>query len=110
MHVAVSDMIGTSDKQPPPLLHPSVVDQLYLWDKERDRLRCEDGKLSRQALLMTALMYDFGSKEMFQDAENFAKQISVFVYSVPERKRLFVLPFGKESMGSHIANLTRSRY
>jgi hypothetical protein len=55
-------------------------------------------------------MYDFGSKEMFQDAENFAKQISVFVYSVPERKRLFVLPFGKESMGSHIASLTRSRY
>jgi len=36
-----------TDRQPPPLLHPTIVDQLHLWDRERNRLQTEDGELIR---------------------------------------------------------------
>lgn len=29
---------------PPPLLHPSVTDQLHLWDRERNRVQAQDSK------------------------------------------------------------------
>lgn len=29
---------------PPPLLHPTIVDQLYLWDRERNRLQTEESE------------------------------------------------------------------
>lgn len=29
---------------PPPLLHPTITDQLHLWDKERNRLQTEEGE------------------------------------------------------------------
>jgi len=35
---------------PPPLLHPTIVDQLHLWDKERNRLQTDDGECSYSSL------------------------------------------------------------
>lgn len=29
---------------PPPLLHPSVTDQLHLWDRERNRLGAQESE------------------------------------------------------------------
>lgn len=29
---------------PPPLLHPTIVDQLHLWDRERNRLQTEESE------------------------------------------------------------------
>ena len=41
----------TYSHQPPPLLHPTIVDQLHLWDRERNRLQTEDGELSMRSQL-----------------------------------------------------------
>lgn len=36
-----------TNAEPPPLLHPTIVDQLHLWDRERNRLKTEDCKLDK---------------------------------------------------------------
>jgi transcription initiation factor TFIIH subunit 4 len=36
---------------PPPLLHPTITDQLHLWDKERNRLKIDECKLLPPSLL-----------------------------------------------------------
>lgn len=36
---------------PPPLLHPSVTDQLHLWDRERNRLSAQESEFTFDAVL-----------------------------------------------------------
>lgn len=40
---------------PPPLLHPTIVDQLHLWDRERNRLQTEESKSAIAQMLFKAL-------------------------------------------------------
>ncbi|ORY22026.1 transcription factor Tfb2-domain-containing protein [Naematelia encephala] len=72
---------------PPPLLHPTIVDQLHLWDKERNRLKTDE-----------AIMYEFFSKELFEASEAEADKYGGMILSLPEQKRLFVDPALKEAM------------
>ncbi|ORX37154.1 transcription factor Tfb2-domain-containing protein [Kockovaella imperatae] len=72
---------------PPPLLHPTIVDQLHLWDKERNRLKHED-----------AVMFEFHSKELFDDTEAEARRYDGVLVSVPNSKLLFIDPSIKDGI------------
>ncbi|KAK6907749.1 hypothetical protein I203_101750 [Kwoniella mangroviensis CBS 8507] len=72
---------------PPPLLHPTIVDQLHLWDRERNRLKMED-----------TVMLEFFSKELFEDTENEAKANAALQLSVSTQKFLFIEPQTKAAI------------
>ncbi|WWC88390.1 uncharacterized protein L201_003301 [Kwoniella dendrophila CBS 6074] len=72
---------------PPPLLHPTIVDQLHLWDRERNRLKTED-----------TVMLEFFSKELFEDTEKEAKANAALQLSIPNQKFLFIEPQTKAAI------------
>ncbi|WWC62915.1 uncharacterized protein I303_105513 [Kwoniella dejecticola CBS 10117] len=72
---------------PPPLLHPTIVDQLHLWDRERNRLKMED-----------TVMLEFFSKELFEDTVNEATTNAALQLSVPAQKFLFIEPQTKAAI------------
>ncbi|BEJ08611.1 hypothetical protein CcaverHIS641_0507050 [Cutaneotrichosporon cavernicola] len=76
---------------PPPLLHASITDQLHLWDRERNRL---DNKES--------VMFEFFSKELFDDAQDEATRMGCLQLGLPKEKLLFVDPDARESMKDFI--------
>lgn len=74
---------------PPPLLHPTITDQLHLWDKERNRLKTEE-----------AIMFEFQSKELFEETMEEAKRYDGLFHSVrkDDVKLLFVDPAIKDAI------------
>ncbi|ODN74032.1 hypothetical protein L202_07507 [Cryptococcus amylolentus CBS 6039] len=72
---------------PPPLLHPTIVDQLHLWDSERHRLQMEE-----------TVMYEFFSKELFDDTVNEAKANAALQHSSASNKLLFIEPHTKPAI------------
>ncbi|KLT45196.1 Tfb2-domain-containing protein [Cutaneotrichosporon oleaginosum] len=76
---------------PPPLLHASITDQLHLWDRERNRL---DDKES--------VMFEFFSKELFDEARDEATRMGVVLLALPKEKLLFVDPDSREAMKDFI--------
>ncbi|OCF35046.1 transcription initiation factor TFIIH subunit 4 [Kwoniella heveanensis CBS 569] len=72
---------------PPPLLHPTIVDQLHLWDRERNRLKAED-----------TVMFEFFSKELFDDTEAEARANAALQHSIPSQKLLFIEPHTKAAI------------
>lgn len=42
---------------PPPLLHPTIVDQLHLWDRERNRLQTEESESAIVQVFFRILAY-----------------------------------------------------
>ncbi|KAK8858851.1 hypothetical protein IAR55_003081 [Kwoniella newhampshirensis] len=85
---------------PPPLLHPTIVDQLHLWDKERNRLKTEE-----------TVMFEFFSKELFDDTEAEAKANAALQLAVPGQKLLFIEPQTKPAITEFVRerqNLLRS--
>ncbi|WVQ73426.1 hypothetical protein IAR50_002998 [Cryptococcus sp. DSM 104548] len=72
---------------PPPLLHPTIVDQLHLWDSERHRLQMEE-----------TVMYEFFSKELFDDTVNEAKANAALQHSSASSKLLFIEPHTKPAI------------
>ncbi|KAL1407463.1 RNA polymerase II transcription factor B 52 kDa subunit [Vanrija albida] len=76
---------------PPPLLHPSVTDQLHLWDQERDRLKAEDTS-----------MFEFFSKELFEETREEAKRNDCLFLAVPDKKLIFIDPAFREAIKDFI--------
>ncbi|KAL7422462.1 RNA polymerase II transcription factor B 52 kDa subunit [Cryptotrichosporon argae] len=76
---------------PPPILHASVTDQLHLWDRERNRLGTQE-----------SVMFEFFSKELFEEAENEARTIAGLQLAVPQQKLLFIDPAVREAMKDFI--------
>ncbi|WRT68056.1 uncharacterized protein IL334_005031 [Kwoniella shivajii] len=72
---------------PPPLLHPTIVDQLHLWDRERNRLKLED-----------TVMFEFFSKELFEDTEAEANANAALQLALPKEKFLFIEPQTKSAI------------
>jgi transcription initiation factor TFIIH subunit 4 len=53
-------------------------------------------------LIATALMHEFASKELFEDAETYAKTIEGLALSLPEKKILFIDPQAREAMREYV--------
>ncbi|RSH90861.1 RNA polymerase II transcription factor B 52 kDa subunit [Saitozyma podzolica] len=81
---------------PPPLLHPTIVDQLHLWDKERNRLKAEE-----------TVMFEFFSKELFDDTEAEARRYDGVQVALPEQKLLFVTPSIKDGIRDFVVGQQR---
>lgn len=76
---------------PPPILHPSVTDQLHLWDQERNRLGTQE-----------SVMYQFFSKELFDEASDEAERNASLHYASAAQKLLFVDPNFREPLKEFI--------
>ncbi|WVR06593.1 hypothetical protein IAU60_003625 [Kwoniella sp. DSM 27419] len=72
---------------PPPLLHPTIVDQLHLWDRERNRLKTEE-----------TVILEFFSKELFDDTHAEAKANAALQLAIPSQKLLFIEPQTKAAI------------
>lgn len=53
---------------------PSVVDQIYLWERERNRLTMQDG----------VLYQDFGSEREWQETEQHARELGIMLWTSSE--------------------------
>lgn len=76
---------------PPPLLHPSVTDQLHLWDRERSRLTAQD-----------SVCFEFNSKELFDDTKAEAERNDGLLHAHPGKKWLFLDPAIREPIKEFI--------
>ncbi|EIW67546.1 hypothetical protein TREMEDRAFT_33390 [Tremella mesenterica DSM 1558] len=81
---------------PPPILHTTIVDQLHLWDKERNRLRTEESE-----------MFEFFSKDLYEDTEAEAKRYDGLLLAVPKDKLLFVNPSVKDAIKDFVKGQQR---
>ncbi|RSH83453.1 RNA polymerase II transcription factor B 52 kDa subunit [Apiotrichum porosum] len=76
---------------PPPILHPSVTDQLHLWDKERNRLGAQE-----------SVMFEFFSRELFDETRDEAERNAGLHLALPAKKLLFVDPNVREAIKDFI--------
>nr|ODN91824.1 transcription initiation factor TFIIH subunit 4 [Cryptococcus depauperatus CBS 7841] len=76
---------------PPPLLHPTIVDQLHLWDRERNRLQTEE-----------TVMFEFFSKELFDDTAQEAKTNAALQHAATSQKVLFIEPHTRPAITEFI--------
>ncbi|WVQ84370.1 hypothetical protein IAT38_006522 [Cryptococcus sp. DSM 104549] len=87
---------------PPPLLHPTIVDQLHLWDRERNRLQTED-----------TVMFEFFSKSLYDDTEREATTMGALQHAAHKDKLLFIEPDTKSAMTDFVRqrqNMLRGGY
>lgn len=93
---------------PPPLLHPSVTDQLHLWDRERNRVQAQDSEWLELQLHAdeTAVSFEFKSKELFEACRDEAERMGALQHSVQRGpgfgKFIFVDPAIRESLRDFI--------
>jgi hypothetical protein len=70
-----------------PMLPPTVVDQIRLWEVEKNRLRAEEGYLYE----------DFKSTQDYELVRNYAQQLGVVVWDGPPgMRKFFVTPEGHQ--------------
>lgn len=68
-------------KKKTPILPETVVDQIRLWERERNRLHFN-----------SAVLYDkFPNMAAFQVVESYAKQTNVWLYSKTDEKNLILV-------------------
>jgi transcription initiation factor TFIIH subunit 4 len=77
-----------------PILPLTVVDQIRLWEMERNRLKVEKG----------CLYHDFprDRAEVFQEVLNYAKQYNVVIWSNVEKRMLIVTTEGHHIVRAYI--------
>ncbi|EEB05877.1 transcription factor TFIIH complex subunit Tfb2 [Schizosaccharomyces japonicus yFS275] len=71
-----------------PLLPPTLVDQIYLWELERNRLRATPGILFR----------DFLTDKDFEKAVQYAKELGVLVWDSSLKRMFFITNAGAQPM------------
>jgi transcription initiation factor TFIIH subunit 4 len=69
-----------------PILPPTVVDQIRLWELEKNRLKTEDGYLYE----------DFKSTQDYELVRNYAQQLGVVMWDGPAMRKFFVTPQGHQ--------------
>ncbi|CAH8540986.1 unnamed protein product [Dicrocoelium dendriticum] len=72
----------------PPVLPPTVVDQIHLWELERDRFLFQEGCLYEQ----------FSKSTDFEVVRDYAKSIGVLLWENPERRLMVVSKSGHEDV------------
>jgi transcription initiation factor TFIIH subunit 4 len=88
---------------PPPLLHPTITDQLHLWDKERNRLKIDECKSTPLS------MFEFQSKDLFEETMEEAKRYDGLFHSVrkDDVKLLFIDPAIKDAIREFLSERQR---
>jgi transcription initiation factor TFIIH subunit 4 len=71
-------------KKQTPVIPPTVVDQIKLWEIERDRFTFSEGVLYNQFL----------SQHDFEVLRNYAKDLGVLVWENPQRRVMVVASGG----------------
>jgi transcription initiation factor TFIIH subunit 4 len=99
---------------PPPLLHPTITDQLHLWDKERNRLKIDECKSHSPWTCGTisdrvAIMFEFQSKDLFEETMEEAKRYDGLLHSVrrDDVKLLFIDPAIKDAIREFLQDRQR---
>lgn len=82
-----------------PLLPPTVVDQIRLWELEKNRLKATTGYLFR----------DFNDTGEFEEALRYARDIGVLVYDNRAKKCFFVSTEGVQLLTSFIKRKAEDR-
>ncbi len=82
---SASDQALAHDKL---LIPPTVIDQIYLWEKERDRFSFRDGVLYNQFL----------SHADFDTVRNYANSIGVSVWANDKNRTVVVTREGHDSV------------
>ncbi|ORY79854.1 transcription factor TFIIH complex subunit Tfb2 [Protomyces lactucae-debilis] len=86
-------------REPPGLLPPTVVDQIRLWELEKNRLKATPGYLFR----------DFKTGVEFEEALQYARDIGVLVYEHPGRRMFFVGDGGQTAVAAYIRRRTEAK-
>jgi transcription initiation factor TFIIH subunit 4 len=97
---------------PPPLLHPTITDQLHLWDKERNRLKIDECKSTPLSWAITdggGIMFEFQSKDLFEETMEEAKRYDGLFHSVrkDDVKLLFIDPAIKDAIREFLSERQR---
>ncbi|KAF8566954.1 hypothetical protein P879_06625 [Paragonimus westermani] len=71
-----------------PILPPTIVDQIHLWELERDRFVFQEGCLYEQ----------FSKSTDFEVVRDYAKNIGVLLWENPERRLMVVSKSGHEDV------------
>lgn len=82
-----------------PLLPPTVVDQIRLWELEKNRLKATTGYLFR----------DFNKAEEFHEALKYARDIGVLVYDNVAKRMFFVSTEGVSLLTAFIKRKAEER-
>jgi len=75
-----------------PILPLTVVDQIRLWEMERNRLKDEKGYL----------YHEFARAEDFQEVLNYARQFDVVIWSNVKKRMLIVTMEGHHKVRAYI--------
>lgn len=75
-----------------PILPPTVVDQIRLWQLEENRMRATTG----------FLMNEFGNWREFEEAAKYAEMLGVLVWRKDEKRCFFVTQGGIEQMAKFL--------
>lgn len=75
-----------------PLLPPTLVDQIYLWELEKNRLRATPGILFR----------DFLTDSGFDQAVEYAKELGVLVWASSLKRMFFITTTGAQPMIAYL--------
>ncbi|XP_076454967.1 general transcription factor IIH subunit 4-like [Babylonia areolata] len=71
-----------------PVIPPTITDQIRLWELERDRLTFTDGVLYNQFL----------SQSDFEMLRNYAKEMDLLVWELPEKRVMVVTKDGHDAV------------
>lgn len=82
-----------------PILPLTVVDQIRLWEMERNRLKDEKGYL----------YHEFARAEDFQEVLNYAKQYDVVLWSNVKKRILIVTMEGHHKVRAYIKKRISSK-
>lgn len=82
-----------------PLLPPTVVDQIRLWELEKDRLKATSGYLFR----------DFRILAEYEAALQYARDIGVLIYENPGRRMFFTSDAGQTAVANYVRRQSERR-
>ncbi|BFZ54281.1 RNA polymerase II transcription factor B 52 kDa subunit [Savitreella phatthalungensis] len=82
-----------------PLLPPTVVDQIRLWELEKDRLKATNGYLFR----------DFRQANEYEEAVRYARDVGVLVYENAAKKCFFTSDAGQAPVAAYVRRQTERR-
>lgn len=86
-------------KKHDPILPPTVVDQIKLWQLEMDRVQAADGYLYT----------DFSSQNEYETIAKYAQELGVLLWQDPRRRRFFVMNEGNAQVVDYVNRKLKER-
>lgn len=86
-------------KKHDPVLPPTVVDQIKLWQLEMDRVQAADGYLYK----------DFSSQAEYDTIVKYAQELGVLLWQDPRKRRFFVMHEGNAQVVDYVNRKLKER-